>query len=137
LLFAEQDCAAFDVNAIDAAERQILVNAYSLTQASGSSRGSSGPKQRGVDVRLIADKTTPCERKSEIDPLARAGVPAWIDRGVRVTHANATVIDDQVTLVGSMNWTASGARNSEDLNGYIPLENIPDRRLPSFERKDL
>src|SRR5215472_7937971 len=26
------------------------------------------------------------------------------------------VIDDAVTLMGSMNWTASAARNSEDLN---------------------
>jgi phosphatidylserine/phosphatidylglycerophosphate/cardiolipin synthase-like enzyme len=26
------------------------------------------------------------------------------------------VIDDAVTLMGSMNWTAGAARNSEDLN---------------------
>jgi hypothetical protein len=26
------------------------------------------------------------------------------------------VIDDAVILMGSMNWTASAARNSEDLN---------------------
>jgi phosphatidylserine/phosphatidylglycerophosphate/cardiolipin synthase-like enzyme len=26
------------------------------------------------------------------------------------------VIDGSVTLMGSMNWTASGARNSEDVN---------------------
>jgi phosphatidylserine/phosphatidylglycerophosphate/cardiolipin synthase-like enzyme len=54
-------------------------------------------------VRVVADKTTPCERGSGIDPLARAGVPIWIDRGVRIAHAKATVIDDQVTLLGSMN----------------------------------
>jgi phosphatidylserine/phosphatidylglycerophosphate/cardiolipin synthase-like enzyme len=107
---------AFAVNAIDAAERRILVTSYALTTGSGVVEGLVRAKQRGVDVKLIADKTTPCERKSGIDPLTRAGVPIWIDRDVRFAHAKAMVIDDAVTLMGSMNWTASGARNSEDLN---------------------
>jgi phosphatidylserine/phosphatidylglycerophosphate/cardiolipin synthase-like enzyme len=112
----EQNCIAFAVDAIDAAERQILVNAYALTTGSGIVETLVRAKQRGVDVMLIADRTTPCERGSGIDPLADAGVPIWIDRGVRIAHAKAMVIDDAVTLVGSMNWTASAARNSEDLN---------------------
>jgi len=32
-------------------------------------------KRRGVDVRIIADRTTPRARKSDLDPLAEAGVP--------------------------------------------------------------
>jgi phosphatidylserine/phosphatidylglycerophosphate/cardiolipin synthase-like enzyme len=43
-------------------------------------------------------------------------VHVWIDRGVRIAHAKAMVIDDAVTLMRSMNWTASAGRNSEDLN---------------------
>ena len=35
--------------------------------------------------------------------LARIGVPIWIDRGIRIAHAKAMVIDDEVALVGSMN----------------------------------
>ena len=65
---------------------------------------------------LIADKTTPCERASGIEPLAHAGVPIWIDHGVRLAHAKAMVIDRKVVLTGLMNWTASASRNSEDLN---------------------
>lgn len=112
----EQDCAAFAVNAIDAAERQILVTSYALTTGTGIVEALVRAKQRGVDVKLIADKTTPCERNSGIDPLARAAVPVWIDRDVRIAHAKAMVIDDKVTLTGSMNWTTSAVRNSEDLN---------------------
>jgi len=112
----EEDCTAFATDAIDAAERQILVNAYALTTGSGVVEALIGAKQRGVDVKLIVDRTTPCERGSGIEPLARIGVPIWIDRGVRIAHATAMVIDDEVALVGSMNWTASAARNSEHLN---------------------
>jgi phosphatidylserine/phosphatidylglycerophosphate/cardiolipin synthase-like enzyme len=112
----EEDCTAFAVHAIDAAERQILVNAYALTAGSGVVEALVRAKQRGVDVELITDKTTPCERASGIDRLARAGVPIWIDRGVRIAHAKARVIDRKVTLMGSVDWTASAARNSDDLN---------------------
>jgi phosphatidylserine/phosphatidylglycerophosphate/cardiolipin synthase-like enzyme len=92
------------------------VKAYALTVASGIVEALVHAKQRGVDVELIADRTTPCERGSGIEPLGHAGVPIWIDRGVRIAHAKAMVIDRKVVLTGSMNWTASAARNSEDLN---------------------
>jgi phosphatidylserine/phosphatidylglycerophosphate/cardiolipin synthase-like enzyme len=67
-------------------------------------------------VRLIADKTTPCERGSGIETLVAASVPVWIDRDVRIAHAKTMVIDGAVTLTGSMNWTRGAERNSEDLN---------------------
>jgi len=69
----EEDCAAFAVRAIDNAEREILVSAYGLTTGSGIVEALVRAKERRVDVRLIADKTTPCERASGIEPLAAAG----------------------------------------------------------------
>ena len=50
-------------------------------------------KERGVDVRLVADKTSPCKRESGIEPLAAAGVPIWIDAQARIAHAKTMVID--------------------------------------------
>jgi phosphatidylserine/phosphatidylglycerophosphate/cardiolipin synthase-like enzyme len=104
------------VRAIDNAEREILVGAYGLTTGSGIVEALVRAKERGVDVRLIADKTTPCERESGIEPLAAAGVPIWIDDQARIAHAKTMVIDGSVTLMGSMNWTRCAAMNSEDLN---------------------
>ena len=112
----EEDCTAFAVDAIDRAEAQILVNAYGLTTSSSTVEALVRAKQRGVDVRLIADRRTPCERNSGIDPLAHAGIPIWIDHGARIAHSKSMVIDNQVTLTGSMNWTGGAAQNSENLN---------------------
>jgi phosphatidylserine/phosphatidylglycerophosphate/cardiolipin synthase-like enzyme len=70
----EEDCAAFAVRAINNAEREILIGAYGLTTGSGIVEALVRAKHRGVDVELIADKTTPCEPESGIEPLA-AGVP--------------------------------------------------------------
>ncbi|MGH7114180.1 MAG: phospholipase D-like domain-containing protein [Stellaceae bacterium] len=112
----EQDCAAFAVGAIDRARRQILVSAYNLTTGSGIVEALVRARARGVDVRLIADKRTPCERNAGIGPLAEAGTPIWIDHTVPIAHAKVMVIDGALTLMGSYNWTRNAARNSEDLN---------------------
>jgi phosphatidylserine/phosphatidylglycerophosphate/cardiolipin synthase-like enzyme len=109
----EEDCAAIAVAALNNAEREILVGAYGLTTGSGIVEALVRAKERGVDVRLIADKTTPCERESGIEPLAAAGAPIWIDAQARTA---TMVIDSAVTLTGSMNWTRDAAKNSEALS---------------------
>jgi len=112
----EENCAAFADQAIGSAEREILVGAYGLTNGSGIVQSLIRAKQRGIDVRLIADKTTPCTRDSAVEPLAAAGVAIWIDDRARIAHAKTMVIDGTVTLTGSYNWTRGAAANSENLN---------------------
>ena len=112
----EEDCAGFAVGAIDLARRQILVSAYNLTTGAGIVEALVRARERGVDVRLIADKRSPCERNAGLEVLAQAGAPIWIDRAVPIAHAKVMVIDDALTLMGSYNWTRDAARNSEDLN---------------------
>ncbi len=112
----EQDCAAVAIAAIDRAQRQVLVNAYTRTTGTGIVAALIRARSRGVDVRLIADKRAPCTRRSGLDALAEAGTPVWIDRRVPIAHAKVMIIDRWVTLMGSYNWTKSAARNSEDLN---------------------
>ncbi len=112
----QQDCAGLVIAAIDRAHDQILVNAYNLTTGSGILEALVQARARGVDVRLIADKRTPCERNTGIVVLSDAGTPIWIDRTVPIAHAKTMVIDEVVTLMGSYNWTRNAARNSEDLN---------------------
>ena len=112
----EENCAAFADRAIGNAEHEILVGAYGLTTGSIIVEALIRAKQRGIDVRLIADKTTPCERNSAVGPLAAAGVSIWIDDQARIAHAKTMVIDGAVTLTGSYNWTRGAAANSENLN---------------------
>jgi phosphatidylserine/phosphatidylglycerophosphate/cardiolipin synthase-like enzyme len=112
----EEDCAAFAIRAIDNAESEILVSAYGLTIGSGIAEARARAKGRGINVRVIADKSTPCSRASGIEPLAAAGVPIWIDDHARISHQKAMVIDEAVTLTGSYNWTRGAAANSEDVN---------------------
>ena len=56
-----------------------MVGAYGLTTGSGIVEALIRAKQRGIDVRLIADKTIPCERNSVVEP-AGCGGGADLDR---------------------------------------------------------
>src|SRR5437879_2441999 len=97
----EEDCAAFAVRAIDNAESEILVNAYGLTTGSGIVEALVRARARGVDVRLIADKSTPCGQASGIEALAKASISVWIDAQARLAHTKTIIIDKTVTLTGS------------------------------------
>jgi len=92
------------------------VSAYRLTVGSGVVGAFIRAKERGVDVRVVADREAPCGQASGIDPLATAGVPVWIDDRARMAHAKTIVVDGALTLTGSYNWTRGAAANSEDLN---------------------
>jgi phosphatidylserine/phosphatidylglycerophosphate/cardiolipin synthase-like enzyme len=83
----------FAVDAIEGAEREILVSAYRLTVGSGVVGALIRAKERRADVQVIADRAAPCGRASGIEPLAAAGVPVWIDDQARIAHAKAMVID--------------------------------------------
>jgi phospholipase D len=111
----EEDCTALAVDAIDRAETQILVKAYGLTTTSRTVEALIRANQRRVEVKLIADRTTPCGHSSGIVPIARAGIPIWIDHSVRIAHSKSMVINGKLTLTGSMNWTGGAAYNSENL----------------------
>src|SRR5271166_1587424 len=54
--------------------------------------------------------------------LAAAGIPVWIDARARIAHEKALVIDRHVTVMGSYNWSAGAAWNSEDMNVVTSAE---------------
>jgi phosphatidylserine/phosphatidylglycerophosphate/cardiolipin synthase-like enzyme len=87
-----------------------------LTNGSGFPAALVRAHDRGVDVRLIADRLTPCTRQEGVSALAAAGIPVWIDDRARVAHEKALIIDRRVTIMGSYNFSAGAALDSEDLN---------------------
>jgi phosphatidylserine/phosphatidylglycerophosphate/cardiolipin synthase-like enzyme len=112
----EQNCALLALSAVEAAKREILVNAYAFTTGSGIPGALIRARDRGVAVSVIADKWTPCEQNEGLTPLVSAGIPVWIDARARIAHEKALIVDRRVTVMGSYNWSAGAAWNSEDMN---------------------
>jgi phosphatidylserine/phosphatidylglycerophosphate/cardiolipin synthase-like enzyme len=112
----EENCALIVIGEIEAAQHEVLVNAYALTTVSGIPGALIRAHDRGVTVAVIADKWTPCEQREGLSPVAAAGIPVWIDTRARIAHEKALIIDRRVTIMGSYNFSAGAAFNSEDLN---------------------
>ncbi|MEI7606956.1 MAG: phospholipase D family protein [Rhodospirillaceae bacterium] len=109
------ECTDIVVREVDAARRQVLVQAYSFTSAP-IAEALVKAKRRGVDVRTVLDKSQKTERYSGATFLANGGVPVLIDSAHAIAHNKVMVIDGATVITGSFNFTkAAQERNAENL----------------------
>lgn len=117
------------IDAVHAARRQILVQAFSFTHRK-IGQALVEARRRGVDVQLIADREQALKTpNSAIAGMIAAGIPVWVDGNHESAHNKVMVIDagnSQATLItGSYNFTyAAQFRNAENLlliRGNQPL----------------
>ena len=109
------DCTGVIVRELAGAKRTILVQAYSFTSAS-IAKALVDAKKRGVDVQVILDKSQRSERYTIATFLANADVPTFIDECCAIAHNKVIVIDVEIVITGSFNFTkAAQERNAENL----------------------
>jgi phosphatidylserine/phosphatidylglycerophosphate/cardiolipin synthase-like enzyme len=108
-------CTGLIVQALEGAKETVLVQAYSFTSAP-IAKALTDAHNRGVDVRVILDKSQKSERYSELAFLRNAGIPVWIDYKVAIAHNKVMVIDGEAVITGSFNFTkAAQEKNAENV----------------------
>lgn len=108
-------CSTEIVQAINAAKDTLLVQAYSFTNPQIiQAIGNAG--KRGVTVRVILDKENRQSRYTGLTYLQNASVPVRIDDKVAIAHNKVMVIDGELVIGGSYNYTRSAEqRNAENV----------------------
>lgn len=86
--------------------------------------------KRGIAVRIISDDEKSQDLGSDMDELARQGVPVRLDDLPAHMHHKFALFDDSLLATGSYNWTRGASYNMENL---IVL-NDP-RLIASFQRE--
>jgi len=99
-------------------------------------------RQRGVDVEVILDQNVDfVQRRSKSEweakvksmraykRLKEAGVKARYDEPARYTHAKAIVIDGNIVILGSTNWTESSLNKSNEINVLIKSKGLAEEIL--------
>jgi phosphatidylserine/phosphatidylglycerophosphate/cardiolipin synthase-like enzyme len=103
------------VEAIGRARRQVLVSAYSFTSAP-IAKALVEARRRGVVVEVVLDRREASKQYSSADFLVHMGVRTYIDSAHLSAHNKVIVIDDQVIVTGSFNFTNAAERqNAENL----------------------
>lgn len=104
-------CEEEVLRAIRSARRQILVATYQLTNQKIRD-ALADAKKRGVDVRVVVDET----QENAAHFLKEAGVDVWVDRQHAIFHNKFIIVDGEVLLTGSYNFSrAAESRNAENL----------------------
>jgi phosphatidylserine/phosphatidylglycerophosphate/cardiolipin synthase-like enzyme len=104
------------VKEIHAAKANILVQAYSFNSAP-IAKALVEAHQRGVKVSVLLDKSKVSEEKdSQAGLLVRHGVPTRLDGSHHAAHNKVMILDGQVVITGSFNFTKHSEReNAENL----------------------
>jgi len=103
------------VDEIDAAEEQVLIAMYSF---SDDDLGAAVIRahQRGVNVYVLLDEGQETDEGRVSPSLAAAGVPTAVEHQAGVLHHRFVVIDRQIVITGSYDWSdAAGAGDFEDV----------------------
>lgn len=87
--------------------------------------------RRGIKVRVISDNDQAASRGSDIAKLASHGIPVRVDPTPAHMHNKFAVVDGNVLISGSYNWT-KGARR--DNNENIIITNSGDA-VSSFSQE--
>jgi phosphatidylserine/phosphatidylglycerophosphate/cardiolipin synthase-like enzyme len=109
-------CTDLIVSEIESARHSILVQAYSFTSTPILS-ALKAAHVRGVDVKVIVDKSSARQSKSgsrysAATYLTNARIRVWVDSKVAIAHNKVMVVDGSVVITGSFNFTAAAQNHN-------------------------
>lgn len=111
----EGQCTNGIVEAIEHAQKSILVMAYSFTSRQ-IAEALIEAHQRGIVVKILIDKSQIRNKHSYLPLLAEQGLPIFIDSVRGIAHNKVMIFDERYVLTGSFNWTqAADSRNAENV----------------------
>ena len=103
------------VKAVGEAHRTIRVAAYSFT-SKPIAQALLEAHKRGVDVKVVVDKSQAKARYTSATFLANVGIPTRIDYRYAIMHSKFIVIDDVNVETGSFNFTSAAEhKNAENV----------------------
>ena len=102
------------VHAIDESQHEILVQAYSFTH-NAIAQALARAHARGVAVNVLLDQKSDSSNHYVIGVLNQAQIDMREDGKHAIAHNKVMVIDDEVVITGSFNFTNSAEnRNAEN-----------------------
>jgi phosphatidylserine/phosphatidylglycerophosphate/cardiolipin synthase-like enzyme len=106
------------ITAIDKAQSEILVHAYTFTHRR-IAQALISAKRHGVTVAVLADREQARSVPQNVLPqLVAGGVDVWLDGNFQAAHNKVIVIDADLphatTITGSYNFTLAAQRNNAE-----------------------
>ncbi len=108
-------CASKIIDAISKAKANVRVMAYSFTSAP-IAKALLEAKKKGISVEVVIDHSRVRERYSEVTFMTNQGIPVYVDDREKIQHNKVILIDEDVVITGSYNFTKAAEKlNAENL----------------------
>lgn len=91
-------------------------------------------KNRGIDVKVIAEEYQSNYSWAQINYLKENGVNVILDKNDKTFHHKTMIIDDKITLTGSFNFTNSAQYNNDENSLVIHSDYISKEYEKEFNR---
>ena len=116
------------------ARQRIWIAGYYFT-SSTLAKAIDQAHERGLDVRVVLDRSQVSLRYSSATYFHNHGVPLWINARYPVMHHKFVLIDADTVGFGSMNFTRAGAQqNAENFNLFRRWPQLASTYVKEFER---
>lgn len=102
-------CREVIIRQIDNAIKRVNICVFTISDDQITNAIISSHR-KGTLVRIITDNDKSLDLGSDIDRMAKEGVPVKMDATPNHMHHKFMVVDDVSLLTGSYNWTQSAAR---------------------------
>ena len=125
-------CGQRIVNRINTAKERVYVAAFSFT-SKHIAKALLRARQKGLDVRILLDAGQWKENNSRGHFLREQGLQVRYDAGHKLMHSKYMVIDDDIVITGSYNFTNSAEYNNAENVLVLRDEKIADRYLEDWK----
>jgi len=108
-----QKCQTHIIDHINDAKKSIRIQAFSFTDKAIANALADAHK-RGVDVKLILNKSNVNCGRSAKDIVIKAGIPVKFDYPRGIAHNKVMIIDEENLVTGSYNFSENAYKNNTE-----------------------
>lgn len=120
------------VREINASKKSIFISAYSFTNPSVG-EALSAAHSRGVKVECVLDRENLGNPSSLMLPLYRQGIAIYLDDKHQISHNKIMIIDGEVVLTGSCNFTKACNDSNAENSLIIKNNQLAQRYMLNYE----
>lgn len=120
------------ISFISSATRTLDIAIYSITH-DGIVQAIQDAKSRGVQVRMVVDRSQSNGTHSLVSTLKSAGIPLKIGNVRGIMHNKFTIRDGNMIETGSYNYTSNATNDNAENQIYLDDSNVVSQYVQQFE----
>ena len=107
------DCLNHIIELINNAKTHLDICVFTISD-DRISRALLRAKHFGVELKIITDNDKLLDTGSDIKSLSNEGIPVKVDNTPNHMHHKFMIVDREIILTGSYNWTRSAAMYNQE-----------------------